>query len=111
MDRARASGALISIAMLQVLTILVGIVRSKGLAEVLGPAGFGVAGALDQAVLTSVTFGAFALPYTAMKFMARSHSESATEFRHTGAGFLRLLLVLSIVTALIASAVFSWFPS
>ncbi|HKS05470.1 MAG TPA: hypothetical protein VJR92_04080 [Gemmatimonadaceae bacterium] len=111
MDRARASGALVSIAVLQVLTILVGIVRSKGLAQVLGLAGFGVAGALDQAILTAVTFGAFALPYTAMKFMARSHSESEAEFRHTGAGFLRLLLVMAIVTASIAYAVFTWFPA
>ena len=110
MDRGRASGALLSIATLQVLTILVGIARSKGLAHVLGPAGLGVAGTIDQGILTAVTFGALALPYTAMKFMARSHSESEAEFRHTGAGFLRLLLVLSLVTAPVAYAMFTGFP-
>ena len=102
MDRGRVSGALLSIATLQVLTILVGIARSKGLALVLGPAGIGVAGTIDQGILTAVTFGALAMPYTAMKFMARSHSESDAEFRHTGSGFLRLLLVLSLVTAPVA---------
>jgi enterobacterial common antigen flippase len=108
--RTGVAGALFSIAAVQVLTILVGIGRSKGVALVLGPAGLGVVSAIDQAVATTATFGAFALPYTAMKFMARSHSDGDAAFRRTGAGFLRLLIALSLVTAPLAYALFTIVP-
>lgn len=97
------SGALLSIAILQVLTILVGLLRAKGLAILLGPADFGVVSTIDQVVVTLVTFGGLAMPFTAMKFMARGHSEGEEVFRRTGAGFLRLLTGLGVLTAGIAS--------
>ncbi len=104
------SGALLSIAVLQVLTILVGLLRAKGLAVLLGPADFGVASTIDQVVVTLVTFGGFAMPFTAMKFMARGHSESEETFRRVGSGFLRLLLGLGVVTASVALVVVTVAP-
>ena len=106
----RISTALFSIATLQLLTILAGVLRAKGLALALGPGDFGVVGAIDQAVFAAVTFGALAMPYTAMKFMARSHSEGDAEFRRTGAGFLRLLMALALVTAPLVYAVCTLSP-
>lgn len=105
------SGMLLSIAILQVLTILVGLLRAKGLAMLLGPAGFGVVSTIDQVVVTLVTLGALALPFTAMKFMARGHSEGEALFQRTGTGFLRLLTLLAVLTTAVASAVVAFHPA
>lgn len=105
------SGALISIAVVQVLTILVGLLRAKGLALLLGPADFGVASTIDQVVVTLVTFGGFALPFTAMKFMSHAHSQGEASFQRIASGFLRVLTGLGLVTALVASIVVVLFPT
>ncbi len=105
------SGVLLSIAILQVLTILAGLLRAKGLALLLGPAGFGVVSTIDQVVVTLVTLGGLALPFTAMKFMSRGHSEGEAFFRRTGSGFLRLLTLLAVITTLIASIVVALMPA
>lgn len=104
------SGVLFSIAVLQALTILVGLLRAKGLALLLGPAGFGVASTIDQVVVTLVTLGGLAVPFTAMKFMSRAHSEGTVVFQRIGSGFLRLLFVLGLVTVLAASLVIAVKP-
>lgn len=105
------SGVLVSIAILQVLTILSGLLRAKGLAMLLGPAGFGVVSTIDQVVVTLVTLGGLAIPFTAMRFMSRGHSEGTAAFQRAGSGFLRLLTVLALATAAIASAVVAWQPA
>jgi O-antigen/teichoic acid export membrane protein len=105
------SGVLLSITVLQVLTILTGLLRAKGLALLLGPAQFGVVSTIDQIVVTLVTLGGFAVPFTAVKFMAQGHSRSEALFQRTGAGFLRLLVSLSAVTTLVASVVVAVSPA
>ena len=105
------SGKLLLIAVIQVLTILVGLVRAKGLALLLGPADFGVVSTIDQVVLTVMTVGALAFPFTALKFMSRAHSEGEAAFRRSGAGFLRLMLALAVVSTLMASLVLAWNPA
>jgi O-antigen/teichoic acid export membrane protein len=104
------SGTLLAIVVLQVLTILAGLARAKGLALLLGPAAFGVVSTIDQLVVTVVTLGAIGVPFTALKFLARAHSASATEFQRSGAGFLRLMTLLGLVAAGIATAVMTWRP-
>lgn len=105
------SGILLSMAVLQVLTILVSLVRAKGLALLLGPAGFGVASTIDQVVLTLVSLGGLAMPFTALKVLARDHSEHAGNFVRDGAAFLRLVLGLGVATLLIASLMVVRVPS
>jgi enterobacterial common antigen flippase len=104
------SGKLLLIAVIQVLTILVGLVRSKGLALILGPASFGVVSTIDQVLITAGTLGGLALPFTALKFMARAHSESESAFQRTAAGFLRLMATLAIIATGVAWAVLAWQP-
>lgn len=105
------SGALLSIAILQVLTILVGLLRAKGLAILLGPAGFGVVSTIDQVVATAISLGALALPFTALKFMARSHSAGEAAFRQVASTFVRVLGLLALVLTTLASVALAMWPS
>lgn len=104
------SGALLSIAVLQVLTILVGLLRAKGLALLLGPSDFGVVSTIDQVVVTLVTLGALALPFTALKFLARGHSEGEAPFRRITASFVRVLAVLALSMTILASTALAMNP-
>ncbi len=110
MNDAGMSGKLLSIAVLQALTIFAGLLRAKGLALLLGPAGFGVASIIDQVVVTLVTLGAFGLPFAALKFMAHSYSEEPAAFERAGAGFLQLIVALGLITALVGSVAIAWRP-
>lgn len=105
------SATMLSMAVVQGLTVLVGLLRAKGLALVLGPAAFGVVSTTDQVVVTVATLGALALPFTAMKFMARSHTEGDAAFRRSAAGFLRLAILLGVLATAVGSAVIAWHPS
>lgn len=102
---------LISIGLLQVLTMLVGLLRAKGLSVLLGPAGFGIVSTIDQVVLTLVYLGALGLPFTALRFMARSHSEGLEHFHRAGAGFTRVLGAMALLTTALALAVLAWRPA
>lgn len=104
------TGTLLSIAVLQVLTILVGLFRAKVLALLLGPADFGVVSTIDQVVLTLATLGAVSLPFTALKFLASAHSEHQERFRHAAAMFLKVLGALGAITALLALGFVAWRP-
>ncbi len=96
--------------MLQVLTILVGLVRAKTLALLLGPAEFGIVSTIDQIMVMVLTLGALGTPFSALKFIAHARSEGDEAFRRTGSGFLRLMLALGVLTTLSASAVAGWRP-
>ena len=106
-----ASGRLLPLIVVQTLTILVGLVRAKGLALVMGPAAFGVTSTIDQVVTSFVTLGAFAVPFTAMKFMARRHGQADGAFQRVGSGFLRLIVALGFGATLVASLIISWRPT
>lgn len=100
----QVSRVLFSIGILQVLTIAVGLLRAKALSVLLGPAQFGVVSTIDQVVITVAGLSALSLPFIAMKFMARSHSEGEEAFRRTYVAFLRALAVLAIFAVVVASA-------
>ncbi len=97
-QRDATSRTLLSIGAVQVLVMLVALVRSKVLSTLLGPASFGVVSTIDQTVLTLVSLGALSLPFTALKFMARGHSESPDAFRESYASFFRTLTMLAALT-------------
>jgi O-antigen/teichoic acid export membrane protein len=102
---------LFSIGILQVLTILVALLRAKALSWQLGPAGFGVVSTLDQVVLALVQIGALGLPFTAMRHMSRSHSQSPDAFNATSANFVRAIGILGLVTTLVALGASAWQPA
>lgn len=100
------SRVLLSIGAVQVVVVLVALVRAKVLSVLLGPADFGIVSTIDQIVATAVAIGAVCLPVTALKFMARSHSEGQGAFQQTYAGFVHGLVVLGVgTTALLLALV------
>lgn len=90
---------LLMIGALQAVTIIVGLLKGKALSIILGPAEFGVMSTVDQVVVVLISLGSLSLPFTATKFMSRSHSIGAERFEATTASFLRALAILSVLTA------------
>lgn len=88
--------ALVLIGLMQLLTLLVGVVRQKGLSVFFGPEGLGIVGTIDQIILLVIQLGAFGLPFTALKFMSQAHGAGPAAFQQTSNGFLRLIGLLSI---------------
>ncbi|HEV8599882.1 MAG TPA: polysaccharide biosynthesis C-terminal domain-containing protein [Gemmatimonadales bacterium] len=105
------SRVLVSIGALQAFLILVNLGRSKALSVLLGPSGLGVVSTIDQLVLTVVHLGTLSLPFTALKFMAKGHSEAPERFSHSFAGFLRALTVLTVLAAVVASVLLALWPA
>ncbi len=102
--------ALLLIGLLQLLTLLIGVLRQKGLSIFLGPEGLGVVGTIDQIVLLVVQLGAFGLPFTALKFMSQAHGESEGAFRQTSVRFLRLIGLLSISATVVCGLLLTTWP-
>ncbi len=88
---------MIAIGFIQVAILLVSLVRSKGLAILMGPEGVGVIGAMDQFIVTVTQVAAFGVPIAAMKFMSAAHSVGDDAFRDSFAAFVRVILVLAIL--------------
>ena len=86
------SRVLISIGAIQLLIMFVALVRAKVLSVLLGPSGFGVVSTIDQATLTAMQLAHLSLPFTALKFMSRRHSDGHDAFERTYASFSRALL-------------------
>jgi PST family polysaccharide transporter len=101
---------LVSIGVVQILIMVVALVRAKVLSVVLGPAGYGIVSTIDQTVVSLVQLGALSLPFAAMKFMARSHSEGPQAFQETFTTFFRALAVLTVVAVVAGYSLFIWFP-
>ena len=102
--------ALASIGAIQIVIMLVGLVRSKVLSVLLGPAQFGVVSTIDQTVMTIVTLSALSLPFTALKFMSNTHSQGHELFQRTYSSFLRTLSCLAVGGAIAAAAVLTFRP-
>lgn len=105
------SRVLFSIVILQLLTILVGLARAKGLSILLGPAGFGIVSIIDQVALTLMYIAGLGLPFTALRYMARSHSDSLQHFRRTTATFAHLLVCLALLMTALAAFAAKWWPA
>jgi O-antigen/teichoic acid export membrane protein len=102
---------LVAIGVMQVLILIVGLARAKGLSILLGPSGMGVASTVDQLVLVITQLSALGLPFTALKFMSAAHGESQEKFRRTNAAFMRVVLALAIATVAASILVFYAYPA
>lgn len=84
---------------IQVAAILISLIRSKLVAMLLGPEGLGVVSVIDQVVQLVAYISAFSLPYAAVRFLSRAHSEGEDKFQSAYAWFLSVILVLALVGA------------
>jgi PST family polysaccharide transporter len=87
------------IGILQVAVVLVNMLRSKIVAVLLGPEGVGAIGVVDQLVQLILYICTLNLPFVAVRFLSRAHSEGPESFRQTFATFIRALLVITGVGA------------
>ena len=98
------SRVLVSIGAIQLLIMFVALVRAKVLSVLLGPSGFGVVSTIDQATQTAMQLAHLSLPFTALKFMSRRHSDGHDPFERTYASFFRGLLGIALVAVLVLEA-------
>lgn len=93
----------LTIGSFQVLAILLNFIRSKTIAVMLGPEGVGVISVIDQVVQSASYFCALSLPFAAVKFLSRAHSESEDSFKRTYSSFLKTLLILSALGTMVTA--------
>jgi O-antigen/teichoic acid export membrane protein len=93
--------AIITIGTIQVLAILINLIRSKLVAVTLGPEGVGIISTVDQIVQLAAQLSALSIPFAAVKFLSKSHSEGDDTFRKVYSGFLQPLLALSVTGMLV----------
>jgi len=92
-----------SIGALQVAVVLVNLLRSKVIAVLLGPAGFGVVSVIDQLVQLVLYVSTLSLPFAATRFLSRAHSEGPESFRRSYSSFLGALLLTTMCGLLIGA--------
>jgi len=98
------------IGVIQIASVVFGLLRTKILALLLGPSGVGALSVVDQVVQVVAYVSSFSLPYAAVKFLSRSHSRSGDEFRLLYGSLLRLLFGLAIIGTAIGLFVTIAFP-
>ena len=101
---------MIAVGLVQILLLVVLLLRSKGLAIMLGPEGVGIIGVVDQLVVTLTQISALGIPFTAMKFMSAAHSTSTEAFRDTYAAFARVIAGLAISVLVLSIGITSFAP-
>lgn len=94
-----------TLGLIQSVGIVINVIRSKVLAVLLGPAGFGVVATIDQLVLSAVQLSSFSIPFTALKFLSRSHSKSDDDFRRSYSAFFKVMLILALIAMFAALVV------
>src|SRR6266851_1242004 len=90
---------------LQVAVTLINMLRSKAVALLLGPEGVGVIGLLDHLIQLELYVSTLSLPFAAVRFLSRAHSEGHEAFSQSFGSFLRALLILTGIGAVIGAGV------
>src|SRR5947207_540815 len=99
------------IGILQVAVVLVNLMRSKIVAVLLGPQGVGAIGVVDQLVQLLLYVSTLNLPFVAIRFLSRAHSEGPDAFQRTFSSFLRALLALTGLGALVGTSLALLYPN
>ena len=102
---------ILTIGVIQVVTMAFNVARSKIVAVTAGPVGIGTISVVDQLVALVTQISTFSLPYAAVKFLSAAHSESREAFVRKYIAFLRALLAISVTGAAIAIAIVSGWPA
>lgn len=87
--------AIAAVGVLQLMTIVVQVVRTKAISVVLGPVGLGMVGLLDQLIAMVATLGALSLPTVVLRILSRAHGKP--EFGRLYAAFLKAVVIASVV--------------
>lgn len=95
--------AFVTIGVLQLLTMILQVVRTKTLAVTLGPEWLGVMGAVDRLTAVIVQTVSLSFPFAAVRFLPRLWTSDREEFRRVLAG-MRNVLALTVTVATTAAA-------
>jgi O-antigen/teichoic acid export membrane protein len=102
--------ALLTIAALQLLTMLVLLVRTKTLALLLGPDGVGVLGLVDKLLATVAQTISLSLPFAAVRFLPELWSQNQDEFVSLIRRMRNLLILLALTATGFGLAATAFFP-
>ncbi len=94
--------AIVALGAIQLVTMAAGLLRSKVLAVLLGPAGVGITGVVDQVVAVVAQLGSLSVPMAALKYLTRKREESPASLARLLHALTRLLLGASSIAAAIA---------
>jgi len=102
-------GLMVTLGGVQAVTGAVGLLRTKVLAVLLDPAGFGAMAVVDQVAQLVLQASALSLPFAAIKFLARAHSRGPTAFARTyGVLFWVIVGVTGSGSGALASLAVAW---
>lgn len=108
LQNARAIGLLGSA---QALVLFAGLLRWKIIAVMLGPAGLGIVGLLDQVAQVALQLGSLSLPTVALRFLGIAHHDGTGTFGRLYRGFLYSVVAGGAIVALLAILLFLWRPA
>ena len=100
--------AILALGGIQILTMAAGLARTKILAVLLGPAGLGIVGVIDQTVALVTHFGSLSFPFVALTFLSRARGETAERFTRLYLAFLKVLLASSLIATAVAIGIALW---
>src|SRR5712691_10081341 len=99
---------ILGIGVLQIGVVLINMLRTKLVAVILGPQGVGVIGLVDQLVQIVLYVSTLSLPFAAVRFLSRAHSDGPGAFRESYTTSLRAVLLLTTGGFTIGGVV-AWF--
>jgi O-antigen/teichoic acid export membrane protein len=100
--------AILTLGGIQALTMGAGLARTKVLALLLGPAGLGMVGVIDQTVALVTHLGSLSFPFAALTYLARRRGERGDGFARLYGAFLKVLLAASVLASAVAIGIALW---
>lgn len=100
--------AILALGGIQALTMAAGLARTKVLALLLGPAGLGIAGVIDQTVSLVTHLGSLSFPFAALTFLSRRRGEGPAAFARLYRAFLLALLAASLLATAVTVGIAFW---
>jgi O-antigen/teichoic acid export membrane protein len=104
-ELAGLAGLVAALAASQILAAAFNLVRAKGVAVYLGPAGMGIVSLVDQLAYVVAFTAAFALPAAGVKYLSKAHSQGGDAFGRAYRLFVQTLLFTSTCVAVVMCAV------
>lgn len=95
----------------QALALVAGLLRWKIIALLLGPAGVGIVGLLDQLAQVVLQLGSMSLPTVALRFLGKAHHDGTGLFGGLYRGFRLAVLTGGLGVAAVALGVFLLRPT
>ena len=95
----------------QALALAAGLLRWKIIALLLGPAGVGIVGLLDQLAQVVLQLGSMSLPTVSLRFLGKAHHDGTGMFGRLYRGFRLAVLTGGLGAAAVALAIFLLRPT